>query len=216
MDQCASRGEEDYMRKTAPEKYHKDIIPDFEVACKRRIMDTGYLASLHSPNLHLTSEPIVAITPTGIRTAQDEYPVDVIVFATGFNTEEFIKPMKLSGRGGVTLDEHWKELGGPGAYNCTAVHGFPNFFMVMGPNAGTGHTSALMAAENTIEYAIKVMGPVVSGRAETVEISEKAERKWVETIQEELKHTVWNTGCRTVSFSHHPRGSLLTELEIVV
>jgi cation diffusion facilitator CzcD-associated flavoprotein CzcO len=140
---------EGYMRDKAPEKYHDLLIPDFQIGCKRRIIDPtpSYLESLNQENVMLTDEKVVEITPNSIRTPTKDYPVDVIVYATGFKTNVFMRPMEVFGRGGESITEHWTRIGGPGAYNCTSVHGFPNFFFILGPNTGTGHTSALIASE---------------------------------------------------------------------
>lgn len=73
-------------------------------------------------------------------------PADVIVLATGFQTNKFLPYTQVRGRHG-TIEEHWKRFDGPGAYHCSIMSGFPNFFLLLGPNAATGHTSALMAAE---------------------------------------------------------------------
>jgi cation diffusion facilitator CzcD-associated flavoprotein CzcO len=118
---------------------------------QRRIIDpeTGsYLTALSRPNLTLTSSPVLSITPTGIHTAEKDYPADLIVFATGFRTAPHLFPLQIFGRAGLSLNEHWESLDGiPGAYNCIACHDFPNFFMLLGPNTATGHTSALIAIE---------------------------------------------------------------------
>lgn len=80
-------------------------------------------------------------------TDQGLVPADVIVLATGFQTNKFVPYMEVIGRDSKSLAEHWRQYDGPAAYNSTAVHGFPNFFMLLGPNSATGHTSSLMAAE---------------------------------------------------------------------
>lgn len=117
--------------------------------------------------MHLTNDPIVEIVPTGIRTASRTYPADVIIMATGFHTNNGLGPLRIRGRGGVWLHDYWKNKGGPGAYNNTAVHGckgaylracsfssltltqpqVPNFMMIIGPNSATGYTSVILAIE---------------------------------------------------------------------
>ncbi|PVH91716.1 putative monooxygenase [Periconia macrospinosa] len=186
---------EAYMRKTAPERWHDILIPDFDVGCKRRIFDCGYLESLHQDNLTVTMEKPLRIVSDGVQTKDRILEADVIIMANGFKTNEFIDPMCVTGRNGETLTEHWKRLGGPGAYNCSVMSGFPNFFMILGPNAATGHTSAIMASENTINYALRILKPVISGEAEAVEVKESAQMGYVYKMQEDLKNTVWNSGC---------------------
>lgn len=188
---------ERYMRSTAPSKHHDLLIPDFDLGCKRRIFDCGYLKSLHAPNLVLTDRKALEIVPEGVRTATGIIKADIIVMANGFRTNEFISPMVVTGRNGQTLTDHWKKFGGPEAYNCSVMNGFPNFFMILGPNAATGHTSAIMASENTINYALRILKPVISGDATTVEIREDAEVSYAYRMQEDMKKTVWNSGCQS-------------------
>lgn len=95
----------------------------------------------------MTDAKTQRITAEGIETDKGFIPADVIVLATGFQTNKFIPYMDVVGRKGETVEQHWSQYGGPSAYNCSALNGFPNFFMLLGPNAATGHTSAMMAAE---------------------------------------------------------------------
>ncbi|KAH6607263.1 hypothetical protein Trco_003576 [Trichoderma cornu-damae] len=180
---------ERYMRKMAPERYHGMLIPDFEIGCKRRIYDPGYLASLHSDKVTLRDDSIEEVTPNGIRSTGGHTEADVIVMASGFETNTFCTSIDIVGRGGVTAEEHWKSLGGPGAYNSTCISGFPNFVMLL------GHTSALMAVENAVNYSLRVMGPVLQGEATAVEVKPEAEKRHVDQIQADLEKTVWLSGC---------------------
>lgn len=123
---------ERYMRRTAPAKYHDMLIPEFEIGCKRRIFDSGYLKSLHEENLTLTNSPIEEVTEKGVRTRDGLVEADVVVLANGFTTNELLAGIDIVGRGGKTIPEHWGKFGGPEAYNCTSLNGFPNFFMVLG------------------------------------------------------------------------------------
>ncbi|KAF5516157.1 Baeyer-Villiger monooxygenase [Colletotrichum siamense] len=186
---------EDYMRAAAPAKYHDMLIPDFEVNCKRRIFDPGYLQSIHADNFDLTDEKVVEITPDGVRTANGFIEADVLIFATGYHTNQFAAGIDVRGRGGETLESRWEALGGEGAYNTTAMSGFPNFFFLLGPNSVTGHTSTVMALENCINYALRVIKPVLKGRSTAAMIKSDAEQRYVDDIQDALQKTVWNTGC---------------------
>ncbi|KAL4894874.1 putative monooxygenase [Aspergillus ambiguus] len=185
---------EKYMRERAPEKYHDLLIPDFDVGCKRRIFDPGYLKSLHNDKLVLTDANITKIVPKGLETTEGFIPADVIVLATGFQTNKYTPYMQVHGKNG-TLEDHWKQYDGPGAYNCTAMSGFPNYFLLLGPNSATGHTSALMAAENSVNYALRILKPVLDGKATCVELKQEAENKYVLDVQNALRQTVWNAGC---------------------
>ncbi|KAI1346376.1 hypothetical protein F5Y01DRAFT_22207 [Xylaria sp. FL0043] len=186
---------ERYMRKTAPKKYHDILIPDFEVGCKRRIFDSGYLKSLHEEKLTLTDSPALEIVQEGVRTKDGLIPADVIVLANGFVTNHCLDQIEIKGRGGKTVAQHWQETGGATAYNSTVLSGFPNFFMLLGPNAATGHTSALMASENSINFALRVIKPILDGKASVVELKPHAEQEYTDRIQSALNKTVFNSGC---------------------
>ncbi|KAH7029926.1 uncharacterized protein B0I36DRAFT_412440 [Microdochium trichocladiopsis] len=189
---------ERYMRAAAPQRYHDLLIPDFEVGCKRRIFDAGYLASLHDERLTLTDERPLEMVPEGVRTASGVVEADVVVLANGFVTNEFLIGMDVRGVGGETLQQHWRQaFGGPEAYNCSVLSGFPNMFILLGPNAATGHTSAVMAAENSVNYALRVIRPVLEGSASVACLRGEAEKRYSDRMQAALRSTVWNSGCQS-------------------
>lgn len=97
----------------------------------------------------LTDAKTQEIVPEGLKTSKGLIPADVIVLATGFktNSTEFLD---VRGRNGKMVSQHWTEFGGPEGYNCSVMHGFPNFFLLLGPNSITGHTSAIMAIEKWV------------------------------------------------------------------
>ncbi|CZR68093.1 related to flavoprotein involved in K+ transport [Phialocephala subalpina] len=191
------RSVEKFMREKAPQKYHELLIPDFDVGCKRRIFNDGYLESLHALNLTLTDQKVLSIVPEGLETTDGIVKVDVIVLANGFKTNEFLDPLQVHGRNGLSLTQHWANFGGPSAYNCSVMSGFPNFFMLLGPNAATGHTSAMMASENMVNYALRILAPVLRGKAVSVEVKYNAEKQHVYHMQDELRKRVWSAGCNS-------------------
>jgi cation diffusion facilitator CzcD-associated flavoprotein CzcO len=97
-----------YIKANAPEKYHAALVPSFEIGCKRKVMDTDYLACLHQDNVELIhSDPIEEISENGVRTRSGaEIAADAIVLANGFETQQLLHPLKIEGRGGRTLNEH--------------------------------------------------------------------------------------------------------------
>ncbi|KAG9494849.1 hypothetical protein J7337_013078 [Fusarium musae] len=179
---------EKFMRDTAPAKYHDLLIPDFEIGCKRRIYDSGYLASLHSKNLTLTNERALKIVENGVETDRGFVEADVIVLANGFSTNTFLEGVEVVGRD-ETLTQHWESFGGAEAYNCSAMSGFPNFFMLLGPNATTGHTSAIMAIENSVNFALRILKPVLGSPNGVIELDRDAEERYVNRIQHDLSKT---------------------------
>lgn len=138
---------EEYMRSAAPVEYHDMLIPQYEIGCKRRIYDSGYLHALHDPRVTLTNSPIREIVPEGIRTDAGIVEADVIVVANGYDVHKPLPKGVVIGKNGEDLAQHWSKYGGPGAYNGTSVSSFPNLFFILGPNSGTGHTSAIVQAE---------------------------------------------------------------------
>lgn len=196
-----------YMKSTAPEKYHDLLIPDFEVGCKRRIFNAGYLESLHADNVTLTDEKGLEIVPSGVRTAKGIIEADVIIVANGFRTNSPLHGMEVIGRDGETMDEHWGSFGGPEAYNCTVLNGFPNFFMLLGPNTVNGHSSSIIASENSVNYSLRLIRPLLNeGPRSTVEVHRDAEEEYVQQIQAALKQTVWSLGCGNWYARKHGKG----------
>lgn len=185
-----------YMKGAAPKKYHDMLIPDFPLGCKRRIFDPGYLDCLHRPNVELTTENIVEFTPTGLRTPQRDIDVDVVVLSTGFKVQEFVSPIRVIGRGGITLNEHWNDTAGAQAYKGTMVSGFPNFGIIFGPNAFPAHNSVIYTNETQAEYFVKaVVNPIIRGDVDAVDVKESAEMRDALHIRASLDKMVWSAGC---------------------
>lgn len=151
------------MRKQVPEKYWEIMTPDYGVGCKRRIFDKRWLRSLNDPKIDLTTQPLNRVTETSVvlgpgatypPNAQEadypeqEIPADIIVLANGFDTTRWLHPLKVIGEHGKDLVQLMDDRGGAQAYQGTAMDGFPNFFIIFGPNTATGHSSVVMASES--------------------------------------------------------------------
>ncbi|KAL1637979.1 hypothetical protein SLS58_009096 [Diplodia intermedia] len=201
----------EHMRKTVPEKYHEILTPDYGVGCKRRIFDATWFPGLQDPRIELTTQPLTAVNEKSVtlgagrvypkRSGKEEgeeaertIPADIIVVANGFDTTKWLHPLKVVGRDGQDLVEVMEQRGGPQAYQGTAMDGFPNFFMVFGPNTATGHSSVIMATENMVNYALKFIKPIVQGDAETAEVKKEAEEDYTRDVQRSLKDTVFGSG----------------------
>ncbi|KAF1841159.1 FAD/NAD(P)-binding domain-containing protein [Cucurbitaria berberidis CBS 394.84] len=199
-----------HMRKCVPEKYWKVMTPDYGVGCKRRIFDKRWLQSLNDPKIELTTQPLARVTETGVIIGpgatypknvnevdypEREVPADVIVLANGFDTTRWLHPLKVAGKGGEDLVQVMEDRGGAQAYQGTAVDGFPNFFMIFGPNTATGHSSVVMASENMVNFSLKFIKLILNNEATTVDVKHKAEVAFTTDIQAALKNTVWTSGC---------------------
>ncbi|KAK0724593.1 hypothetical protein B0H67DRAFT_568259 [Lasiosphaeris hirsuta] len=118
------------MRNAAPEKYHDILVPKFELGCKRRTFDSGYLESLHLPNITLTNEPAVEVLENGVRMRSGEV-VEADVHRSWMGWRSLAVAERL-------CSSTWKAFVGPEAYNFAALSGFPNFFLLLGPNTTNG------------------------------------------------------------------------------
>ncbi|KAJ5643588.1 uncharacterized protein N7484_006095 [Penicillium longicatenatum] len=188
-----------YITKNAPEEYWPLLTPDYDLGCKRRIMDKNYISSLHNPKMKLVKDAIGTVGPKTVTTISgDEYQIDFIVLATGFEFTQW-QSQTVIGRQGKTLQQHWNSLGGIGAFQTVATNGFPNMFYLLGPNSGSGHTSVLFSMECAVNLVIDLISPIINRRAKSVEVREKAEIKWCDTIQSALSNTVLTQSCSNVS-----------------
>ena len=197
----------EHMHTLAPKKYHSILTPNYSLGCKRRIIDGTWYRALNAPNIELTTQPLTHVHaksvtigpgshyPTKSDTEQArEIPADVIIMANGFETNQWLHPLKVVGRGGRELEDVWAERGGAQAYQGIAMDSFPNFFMLFGPNTATGHTSVIFATENAVNYSLKFIGPILSGRVSSFEVTESAEREWTAQVQDRLQKTVFRRG----------------------
>ncbi|KAH0536178.1 hypothetical protein FGG08_006917 [Glutinoglossum americanum] len=200
-----------HLYKTAPEKYHEILTPNYGLGCKRRVLDADWLTCLHDPKVELTTLKLSSVQSHGIVLGPERaYPpkspsskelghevrvaADIIVLANGFDTTQWLHPLELIGKNDVSLHDEWNKRGGPQAYNGTSMDGFPNFFILFGPNTVTGHTSVIMSTEYMINYSLKFIKPILEGDVSQVEVKREAEENYTRDIQEKLKSTVWMTG----------------------
>ena len=196
------------MKSIAPEKYHEILTPDHDLGCKRRICDQGWYETLCDPDVELTTQPLSRVGENSIvlgpgvvypKNAKSdlperEIPADVIVLANGFDTTKWLHSLKVQGKGGKDLSDTMDERGGPQAYLGTAMDGFPNFFMIFGPNTGTGHTSVIMASENMVMHSLNFIKPLLQGDVTEVEVKQEAEIAYTSEIQAASKNTIFAAG----------------------
>jgi cation diffusion facilitator CzcD-associated flavoprotein CzcO len=172
------------------------LTPDYQPLCKRQVVSGSYYRAITRPNALLVSDPITEMTPTGIRTADGaHHEVDVVVLATGFHAHNYMRPMSIVGRDGITLDEAWVK--GPRAYRMTAIPGFPNLFTVLGPNSPTGSIPLQYSAETTARYIVAWLTRFRDGEITEVEVTEEATEEFNAAVADAIGPTVWNTGCNS-------------------
>jgi cation diffusion facilitator CzcD-associated flavoprotein CzcO len=170
------------------------LTPHFQFGCKRILISDDYWSSFARENVELVTDPIEEIAREGLRTKDGRvHEVDAIVFATGFALNLATAPFPVTGRGGRTLDEAWQR--GAVAYKGLAVHGFPNWFVLMGPNTGPGHTSVLVYTEAQITHALEAIRRLRSERRKFVDVRQDVQDRYNEGLQRRMKYMVWGTGC---------------------
>jgi cyclohexanone monooxygenase len=190
------------------------VTPTFRLGCKRVLRSNTYYPALAAENVDVVTDPIARITPTGIVTADGpgggrEHPVDVIVVATGFWTTELPIAERVVGRDGRTLAEEWSAAG-MSAYKGTTVHGFPNLFMMTGPNTGQGHTSVVFTIESQVAYLRDALRTMRERGYAALEPRAEPQHRWNSNVQRRMRHTVWNTGgCSSWYLDTHGRNTVL-------
>ncbi|GAB3406834.1 alpha/beta hydrolase fold domain-containing protein [Massilia agilis] len=171
------------------------LVPDYPIGCKRILLSNDYLAAMAKPNVELVTESIRRITPGGIETADGRHhAADAIVYGTGFAATEFLAPMRVTGRGGLDLHDAWKE--GAAAYLGMTVPGFPNFFMLYGPNTNLGHNSILYMLESQIAHVMRCLDAAERAGGQAVEVEHARYSDFNSGIQRRLAKSVW-AGCRS-------------------
>jgi cation diffusion facilitator CzcD-associated flavoprotein CzcO/acetyl esterase/lipase len=171
------------------------LQPPYPLGCKRIIYSNDYYPALMRPQVALVTEAIERITPTGVRTADGtEHPLDVLVCATGFDTTHLLASLDLRGRGGRRLADAWAD--GPAAHRGVTVPGFPNLFLMLGPNTATGHTSTLLFVEPQVRFAIDAMRRTAAAGARAFEVRPEAFETHNAALQARLAGSVWSQ-CRS-------------------
>jgi cation diffusion facilitator CzcD-associated flavoprotein CzcO len=174
------------------------LTPDYRIGCKRIIFANDYFPALAAPNVDLVTDRIAKVVPEGVVTADGTLrPADTIILGTGF--KPFRTPIyeRIRGRDGRTLAEHWAD-GGPQAYRGTAVTGFPNHFLLIGPNTGLGNNSMINIIEGQLEMILDALRRMRADDLQSVDVRPAAQAAHNEEIQRRLEGTVWNTGgCRS-------------------
>jgi cation diffusion facilitator CzcD-associated flavoprotein CzcO len=169
------------------------LMPDYALGCKRVLLSDDWYPMLTAPNAELVTDRIVEMTPRGIVTAdRRERELDALVLATGFTPTDPRIARQLRGAGDRTLSEAWQ--GSPQAYLGTTVAGFPNLFLLYGPNVNLGHSSIVYMLESQIAYVLDALRVMDARGAAAVEIRPEAQAAWNAELQRRLQRTVWNTG----------------------
>ncbi|MBO0843310.1 MAG: NAD(P)/FAD-dependent oxidoreductase [Nocardioides sp.] len=188
----------------------RKVTPDYRIGCKRILISNTYYPALASDNVDLVTDPIARVTPTGIVTGDGvEREIDVLVVATGFYTTDLPIAHRVTGRGGRLMSDRFAETG-TAAYKGTTVPGFPNFFFVVGPNTGLGHSSMVFIIESQVHYIREAIKAMRADEIAAVEPTERAFAEWNADVQQRMKGTVWSAGgCSSWYLDEHGRNTTL-------
>lgn len=174
----------------------RKLTPNYEPFCKRQVVSGDFHRAVQQSNVDVITDEIDHVTDRGVVTADGVlHEVDVIALATGFKAHNYMRPMNLVGRDGVTIDDTWRS--GTFAYLMTAIPGFPNLFTVLGPNSPVGSVQLQYAAERTASYIIEFLRKFSDGELESVEVSAAASDRFNAEVRDATGPTVWNTGCNS-------------------
>ena len=186
-----------YLRWQVPDPaLRRALTPDYAPGCKRPLISDVYYPALTRDDVSLVTSSIAEITRRGVRTEDGtEHELDVLVYATGFRSTEFLMPMAVRGRGGRVLHEAWKH--GAEAYLGMAMPGFPNFYMLYGPNTNLGHNSIIFMIEQQVRYVVKCVQARRRRGLAALEVREDVMQQWREESEARLSETVWASRCRS-------------------
>ncbi len=182
------------------------LTPHYPFRCKRVLLGDGFYRALQRDNVELITTPVERVTPTGVVAAGGRtVDADAIVCATGFETSNYLAGIEVLGRGGESLHRRWGQ--DPTAYLGTAVSGFPNFFMLYGPNTNQAGNSIIYVLEAASRLVASAAG-VLARRGGSLEVSPQAERRFNDELAADLERSVW-TQCD--SYFRSPSGRIVTQ-----
>ncbi len=172
------------------------LTPDYQVACKRLIMSETFYEAIQRPNANVETTPIARIEAGGVRLCDGRLQeLDVLIYATGFDAHRFMRDIDFVGTDGVRLEDAWAHA--PHTHRSLSVPGFPNFFMLIGPNSPIGNFSLIMVAELQVAYLLQLLAPLRSGGCRAIESTAAACAAFNQDIRNAMKGTVWVSGCRS-------------------
>lgn len=184
-----------YLKKSVPDRALREkLTPHYTMGCKRILLSNDYHRAIQRPNVELVTEGIAAVTDRGVLTKDGkERPLDALVLATGFHAADAVAPFTVRGRGGRDLNDAWRD--GAEAYLGTTVSGFPNLFLIVGPNTGLGHSSMVFMIESQIAYIHGALRALDARHLRLLDVRRDAQERYNQRLQGRLANTVWSSGC---------------------
>jgi cation diffusion facilitator CzcD-associated flavoprotein CzcO len=180
----------------ADDDLRERLTPDHEPMCKRLIVSPDFYEKIQRPHAQLVTTSIERFTPNGIRTSDGvEHEFDVIVLATGFRSDRFIRPTRVIGVDHIDLDDVWSPS--PLAYLSVMVPGFPNLFMLNGPNGPIGNFSLIEIAERQMSYCMQLITQLDRSGSRSIAPTAEATEAFEQERRTAAKNTIWMSGCNS-------------------
>jgi cation diffusion facilitator CzcD-associated flavoprotein CzcO len=169
------------------------VTPDYTIGCKRILLSSDYYPALSQPHVDVVTEKITEITETGLLTADGTvHEADVIIYGTGFKVTDALAEQRIIGRGGQKIQDAWAD--GIEAHHGITIAGFPNLFMLLGPNTGLGHNSVVFMIESQVQHVLSCLRLLSEEKAEVIEVRPSAQRRFNDELQRRLRKAVWSEG----------------------
>ncbi|MDP2314835.1 MAG: NAD(P)/FAD-dependent oxidoreductase [Pseudomonadota bacterium] len=195
-------------RQVADPALRARLTPTFSAGCKRILLSDDYYPTFNRPNVELVTSPIRSVGPASVTTEDgQERPVDVLIYGTGFDVTGQTRPRMFHGVGGIDLADVWER--GASAYKGATVPGFPNLFLLLGPNTGLGHSSMLLMIEAQVAYIVDAVRQQRARGWRSVEVRPAALAAYNADLQRRLGRTVWASGCRSWYLDRHGVNTVL-------
>ncbi|MCC6811820.1 MAG: NAD(P)/FAD-dependent oxidoreductase [Deltaproteobacteria bacterium] len=184
------------------------VTPDYRAGCKRILISDDYYPALAAPSVEVVTEAIAAVDERAVITVDGRrHEVDAIIFGTGFHVTDALTALDVRGRNGLSINAAWKD--GIRAYLGTTIAGFPNAFMLMGPNTGLASNSMVFMIEAQIDYAMKCVREADQRGAQAIEVRANAQSAFNDRLQRRLAGRVWSSGCQSWYLDENGRNSTL-------
>lgn len=192
-------------RQVADPVLREQLRPSYDIGCKRVLFSSDFYPALNENHVELVTTPIKRIEPDAI---VDEHgrrrEIDTLILATGFRATAPVPEGMIRGRDGRDLAHTWRN--GPQAYKGTAVDGFPNLFMLLGPNTGLGHNSVIMMMESQMRYLLSALDYMAANDVAEIEIGKDQQSAWNRKLEQRLATSVWNDGGCSSWYRHPTSG----------
>ncbi|GAA2582862.1 NAD(P)/FAD-dependent oxidoreductase [Actinomadura fulvescens] len=183
-----------HLRRQVPDpELRRKLTPGYTMGCKRTLVSSDYYPALMRPNVELTTEGITEIREHSIVTRDGrEHEVDAIIFGTGFHVTDAMENAHIVGRNGLKIQDAWRD--GIEAHLGVTVAGFPNLFLLLGPNSGLGHNSMIFIIEAQVRYVLQCLRMLDASRAARISVRPSAQDRFNEWVQRKSAGAVWVAG----------------------